>query len=99
MIKNILAEVADEQIIVSVIVVVADAHPLPPAVMDKPGLHGDISEGSIAIIFEEMRGRFLASWKSLKPPAVHQKNVQPTVIVVVVESNPAARGFKQIFVL
>ena len=45
-----------------------------------------------------MRSRLLAGWKSFEPPTVHQKNVQPAVVVVIVKCNAAAGGFEQIFV-
>ena len=41
------------------------------------------------------------SWsggKTFEPGAVHQKNIQPAVVVVVIERDPAARGLKQVFV-
>src|SRR6185312_12551976 len=67
--------------------------------MDEPGLYRDISKSSIAIIFEQMRGRFFSGWKSLESPTIHQKNVQPAVVVVVIERNAAARRLEQILVL
>ena len=92
-VQNIFTEVADEQIVVPIIVVVADADALSPSVMDKSGLRSNVGKSSIAIVFEKMRDRFVAGLKSLKPRTVHQKNVEPAVVVVIVESNPAAGGF------
>jgi len=47
------------------------------------------------IIFEKMRMRFLTFWKTFQAPAVNQKNVQPAVVIVIVESDSAAGGLKQ----
>src|ERR1700737_1653361 len=45
-----------------------------------------------------MRRRLLPNRKSLQPPSIHQKNIQPSVVVVIVESHPAACRFQQIFI-
>src|SRR6267378_1223374 len=45
-----------------------------------------------------MRNRFLPGRKTFKAPAVDDKNIQPAVVVVIVESDAAARGFKKILV-
>src|SRR5579872_1583108 len=66
--------------------------------MDKARLHGNVSESSVAIVFEKVRRRFFAGRKSLEPPAIHQKNIQPAIVVVVVESQSATGGFEQIFI-
>ena len=42
--------------------------------------------------------RFLSGGKSFQPPAVHQKQIEPAVVVIVVEGEAAAGGFEQIFV-
>src|ERR1700751_631877 len=46
-----------------------------------------------------MRCRLAACGESLEASAVHQKNIEPTVVVVIVEGNSAAGSFKQVFVL
>src|ERR1700737_319327 len=45
-----------------------------------------------------MRRGLLPWGKTLEAGAVDQKNVQPAVVVVIVESHAAAGGFQQIFV-
>ncbi len=97
-IQNVLAERGDENIVEAVVVVIADANALSPAVMDQTGFCGDVGEGAVAIIFEKMRNWFLALGKSFEAPAVHQENIQPVVVVVIVESDAAAGCFEQIFV-
>src|SRR5439155_1759819 len=98
-IENILSEVGDEEIVETVVVVVAYANTLSPAGMKKSCFGGDVSESPIAIVFEEMIGGFLTGGKIFEAPAVDQKNVQPAVVVVVVERDAAAGGFEKIFVL
>lgn len=45
-----------------------------------------------------MRVRFLALRKTFQAPSVYQENIQPAVIVIVIESHTATSGFEQIFV-
>ncbi len=98
-VENILAEVGDEQIFEAVVVVVADADALSPAGVRHAGLRGDVGEGAVAIVLEQMRGGFLSGREAFQTRAVHQENIQPAVVVVVVESDAAAGGLQQIFVL
>src|SRR5580693_7649863 len=70
-IQNVLAVVGDEEIIVAVVVVVADAAGLAPAGTGvEAGTFGDIGEGAVAIIFEETAMRFFAFRESFEAPAV-----------------------------
>src|SRR6266850_5638563 len=46
-----------------------------------------------------MRSGFLSGGKTFEAPAVDEKNVEPAVLVVIVESDAAAGGFEKIFVL
>jgi hypothetical protein len=46
-----------------------------------------------------MRSAFLSSGKSFETPAIHQKNIQPAVVVEIVESYAATGGLEEIFVL
>src|SRR5437016_11061704 len=59
-IKNILAEIADEEIFEAVVVVVTNANALSPAGVGYAGLHGNVCECSVTIILEKMRRRLLA---------------------------------------
>ena len=99
MIKNIFAEVGDEEVVEAVVVVVTDTNTLSPAGMDQTGLHCDVAKRTVAIVFEQMRVRLLAFWKTFQPPSVHQKNIQPAVVVIVIESDAATCSLKQIFIL
>ena len=46
-----------------------------------------------------MRNWFLTLGKTFEAPAVHKKNIEPVVVVVIVERDAAARGLEQIFIL
>src|SRR5580698_7079952 len=82
-IENVLAVVGDEEIVVAVIVVVADAAGLSPAGADvKTRTIGDIGEGYVEIILEEAAMRFFAFREALEAPAVDHKNVKPAIVVV-----------------
>ena len=51
-IKAVMAVSGDIEIVVAVVVVVADANALPPARVRKSGLDGDIGEGSVVIVMK-----------------------------------------------
>ena len=98
-IENVLAVVGDEQVVVAIVVVVADAAGLSPAGADfEPGTFGDIGEGAVAIIFEETAMRFLALRETFEAPAVDEEEIEPAVVVVIVEGQAAAGGFEEIFI-
>src|SRR4029077_19528559 len=58
-VENVLAEISDEQVVETVVVVIADADALAPARMDQSGLGGHVGEAAVTIVFEQMRSRFL----------------------------------------
>ena len=98
-VEHVLAVVGDEQIVVAVVVVVADADALSPAGVLEPSLQGDVGEGAVAIVLEQVVEGLFARRKAFEPPAVDQEDVEPAVVVVVVEGDAAAGGLEQIFVL
>src|SRR5262249_9575861 len=97
-IENVLAKVGDEEIFVAVVVVVADADALSPAGVTYTCFCSDIGESSIAIVAKKMRNRLAARRKSFQTRAINQKNVEPSVVVVVIEGDAASGSFKQIFI-
>ena len=50
------AVAGDEDIVVTIVVVVADARTLAPAGGDQASLRGDVGKGAIVIVMEEMAG-------------------------------------------
>src|SRR5208283_3704339 len=67
--------------------------------MRDSGLGGDVGERAVSIIAKQVRGRFGAWGKALESRAIYQKNIEPPIVVVIVERNTAAGGFEQILVL
>ena len=67
--------------------------------MRQSGFERHIGKRSVAIIFEKMIDRFLSRGKPFQSRAVHQENIQPAIVVVVIECDAAASRFQQIFVL
>src|SRR5437879_3431840 len=47
-----------------------------------------IGERAVAVVLVEMASRLLAWWEAFEPPSVHQKNVQPAIVIIVVEATP-----------
>src|SRR6266851_5470037 len=98
-VENVFSAVGDEEIVETVVIVVADADTLSPAEMQQAGFGGDVGERAIAIVLEEMICGFLACGETFEAPAVDEKNIQPAVVVVIVERDAAAGGFEKILVL
>ena len=82
---------ATEQVIPSIIVVVADTDPRLPAGTRQAGFCGHIGEGSVAIVLIEMGGgRLTCGPLGVKSRAVGQVDIEPAVVIIVEEGNPAA---------
>ena len=98
-IQDILAVIGYEQIVPSIVVVVANADALAPARVSHSSLGRNVSEGTIAVVAEKMRRGFAAGGKAFQPPAIYQKNIEPAIVIVIIKSHSAARCFQQIFIL
>jgi hypothetical protein len=66
--------------------------------MNQASLGGDVGEGAVAIIFVQAIGGLLARGKAFEARAVHPKNIEPAIVVVIVESDATTGGLRQIFV-
>ena len=99
MVERVLAVVGEEKIFETIVVVVADANSLSPTGARQAGFAGDVSECAVAIVLEQIADRFFARGETLKAPAIHQKDIQPAVVIEVVKSGAASGGLQQIFVL
>src|SRR5207237_8915011 len=97
-IEDIFSKIGDEEIVETVVVVITDADALSPAGMKQAGFGGDVGESAVAIVFEKMIGGFLASGETFEAPAVDKKNIQPTIVVVIVEGDAAAGSFEKILI-
>src|SRR5438445_4492341 len=88
--ERALSVVADEQVIMPVIVVVAHAAALSPAAARQSGFRRHVGEGAVAIVLDQMAGRLLALGKSLQAPTIYQKDVEPSICVVAIKRHAAA---------
>src|SRR5216684_1594874 len=98
-VENVLAVVGYEKIVPSVVVIVPDANALTPSRVRQSSLCGHIGERAIAIVPEQMRRRFGASGETFEARSVHQKYIEPSVVIVVVKGDAATRGLQQILIL
>src|SRR3984885_13705527 len=82
--QNVVTVKATEQIIPSVIVIVAHAHTRLPASARQTRVLRYVSKRSITVVFIQMRGRGFCGWPGcIQTRPIGQINIQPTVIVKV----------------
>ena len=98
-IQDVLAKVGQEEVIVAVVVVISDADAVAPARVAEPCLVGHVGESAIAIVVIEVIRGFAAGREPFVLGAVQQENVEPAVLVVVIEGDPAAVGFHDVLLL
>ena len=97
-VEDVLAIVGDKEVEIAVVVVVADADSLSPAMPDQPSLLGDVGKGSVSIVLIEVVGRLQALGKIFYSPAIDDEDVEPAIVVVVEESDSApSRRQQKIF--
>ena len=97
MIEPVLSVVGDVEVFPSIVVVVAHADALAPAVRGQPGLSGHVGKSSVVLIAIQMIGRSRSGRKSLERGAVHQENIGPAIVVVVENRNAGSRGLNDVF--
>src|SRR5206468_12409292 len=97
-VETILAEVADQEIVVAVAVVVADACALSPAARAEPGPGRHVLERSVAFVAIETIGWRLVRWKSFERRAVDEEQIEPSVVVVIDERDAGPRRLEQVLV-
>ena len=97
-VQPVVSEVADEQIVVAVVVVVADARALPPAARRKPRFGCDVFERAVATVAIEMIGRRRRGRESFERRSIDEKQIQPAVVVVIDRRDTGAGGFEQVLV-
>ena len=66
--------------------------------MFQASLQRDVGEGAVAIVLEKVVKRLITGPEALETSAVDEEDVEPAVIIVVVERDATARGFEQVFV-
>ncbi len=97
MVQDIFPVVGDVKIFETIIVIVADAHPLAPSCVCEPRLFRYVGEGAVMIIAVEMVRRCFARGETFQLRAVHDENVGPAIIVVIKNRNAGAGGFENVF--
>src|SRR5205823_13877307 len=82
-VEPVVSEVADEQIVVAVVVVVADTRALPPAARRKPRFGCDVFERAVATVAIEMIGRRRRGRESFERRSFGEKGSHPAFLVLV----------------
>ena len=91
--EDVVSPETAEEVVPTVVVVVADADAGLPAGSGEAGVFGDIGERAVAIVFEEMGCGRLAFWPGgIEAIAVGEVDVEPAVVVVVEKCDAAAFG-------
>src|SRR5205814_1707894 len=86
----------DEQIDVTVVVVVAGADRLSPAGCREAGFAGHVGERAVVVIPVQVAHRGGLSVRRLQACAVDQKNIRPPVVVVIEDGDAAARCLEDV---
>ncbi len=94
--KVVLAQRSDENIVVAVVVVIADGYAHAVHFDVEAGFSGDVGEGAVVIIVIESGMRCAAVMLG-KIGAVDEENILPAVVIGIDEGNAGAHGFRQIF--
>src|ERR1700722_12218920 len=94
-IKTVLPKIRAKDIFKSVVVIVANANARRPAHGLQSGLFGHVGEGAVAVVLvEAIRG---AGRISIQTRARQQKNIDPTVVVVIDEGAPTTSRLQNVF--
>src|ERR1043166_1528524 len=95
-IQDAIAPVRHKEVVITVVIVVADATTLTPAGARKTRGEGYVSECPVPIVLVKAAGWFVAFARlRLEARAVDQEDVQPSVVVVIEKRNPAARCLQE----
>src|SRR5205823_6275332 len=95
-IEDRAAVVRDEQIDVTVVVVVAGTHSLSPAAAANTRLVCDVGEGAVALVAVQMAYWFSVCRGGADARAVDQKNIRPPIVVVVEDRGAATRCIEDV---
>ena len=95
--KNVVSPEATEQVVPSIVVVVSNADAGLPAGAGKSGFVGYVGEGSVAVVLVQMRpGGLPGRPVFAEARSIGQINIEPAVVVVIEERDPAALGFDDV---
>ena len=94
-VEAILAKVSDVDVGPTVVVVIGDGCAEAPALVGDARLGSDVGEGTIVIVVEESGARGgLGAFHGGNGRAVDEVDVEPTVVVVIEESDAGAGGIE-----
>jgi len=97
MVEDVFPIVSQEQIVMSIVVIVTDANAIAPPRVSQAGLLCNISKSSVTIVVIKAVGRTRFSRRNpSKQSAVWNKGINPTIVVVVVKRNPRTVCFKDV---
>ena len=97
LVEDRLAIIADEQIVQTVVVVVADTASLAPTRTRHSRSGGDVGECTVAVVLEKPADWFLTFWETFEPRAAQDEDVHPAVIIIIVKGYAAAVCFDNVF--
>ena len=63
---------------------------------NQSGLFSPITESPVPVVMQEVVGRLLPRRKTFYPRSVEQKDIQPTIVVIVKEGNPTSVSFQDV---
>jgi hypothetical protein len=85
--KHVMPPEAAEQVIPSIVVVVANAHACLPTGYPQSRFLCDISKGALAVVLVEMRSWRLARRPMcIEPISIREIDVEPSIVVIVEKS-------------
>src|SRR5579862_8426589 len=95
-VEDVLSPIGDEKVVVAVVIVVADANRIGPAGMHQARIPGHVGKGAVPVVLVQAIAWLFALFEAFQARAVGQEDVQPPVVVVVVEGNAASIRFHDV---
>src|SRR6266852_8786562 len=104
-VKNIPAQVGDQQVHISIIVEITDSHPHTVGVALHSRVFRDVSKSAISVIAIEavpvtrigFVGQRPARHGVLNLRSIHEEQIEVAIVVVIEHGHAAAHGFREIF--
>src|SRR4029077_5727505 len=93
-VENVVAKISGEEIVEAVVVVISDTTGLPPSGSGQASLLGYVGKGAVTIVAKQITGIAIPR-RGLEASSVHQKNIEPAIVVVVKQRHAAAHFLEQ----
>src|ERR1700760_318161 len=95
--ETVFAVVGDVEIVVAVVVVIADAYTLAPAGYVQSSSFGDVGECAVVVVVIKVAGVGRAVARiGVKHAAINEEDVGPAVVIVVEDGDTAAGGLEDV---